>query len=96
MKRYLKCFLIGISLSLASFAGLAETQEATLTVEHMNCATCPIVVRGALFDLEGVDDVSVSMKEKTVKVTFDNIKLSTEDLVTAVSNSGFPAKLIKS
>lgn len=95
MKRYLKAHLMGMCLALTSLVSFAETQKATLVVEHMNCATCPIVVRNALLDLKGVEEVSVSMNDKTVIVSFDNKTLSSEDLVTAVSNSGFPARLVK-
>ncbi len=81
---------------LISLPAQAIEQEATLKIQHMDCATCPIVVRAALYDLEGVDDVKVSMKEKTVKVTFDDEKLTVSDLATAITNAGFPAELADS
>ncbi len=72
---------------------MAAIKEVTLKVDHMDCATCPVVVRAALYDLDGVDKVKVSMKDKTVKVTFDDERLKSSDLATAVTNAGFPAKL---
>lgn len=96
MKRNLKFVLIVMPVWIISFISHAETQNATLTVENMSCATCPVVVRSALLKLDGVNEVSVSMKDKTVVVIFDDKEVSKEDLVNAVSNSGFPAKLLKS
>lgn len=91
-----KYLALVVPLWLISFVSVADTQNATLNVQNMSCATCPVVVRGVLLKMEGVDDVVVSMKDKTVVVTFDNGMVSTQDLVNVVSNSGFPAKLLKS
>ena len=96
MKRNLMYILLATTFWLMPFVSHAETQNATLTVENMSCATCPVVVRSALLKLDGVNEVSVSMKDKTVVVIFGNEEVSTQDLIDAVSNSGFPAKLLKS
>ena len=73
--------------------GFAASTEATLTVEHMDCVTCPVVVRAALYDLEGVEQVQVSMKKKTVDIKYDSEKLTAANLAQAVTNAGFPAKV---
>lgn len=75
--------------------GLATPGEATLVVEHMDCASCPVVVRAALYDLDGVEDVKVSMQEKTVHVTYDSERLTEDGLAQAVTNAGFPATISK-
>lgn len=95
MKLLSKFFFV-LTFTLTSFSTMAAIKEVTLKVDHMDCATCPVVVRAALYDLEGVDKVQVSMKDKTVKVTFDDTKLKSSDLATAVTNAGFPAKLTDS
>ncbi|TQV77339.1 mercuric transport protein periplasmic component [Aliikangiella marina] len=95
MKLLSKYFFV-LTFTLTSFSTMAAIKEVTLKVDHMDCATCPVVVRAALYDLEGVDKVKVSMKDKTVKVTFDDEKLKSSDLATAVTNAGFPAKLTDS
>ena len=95
MKLLCKCLFI-VTLTIISLSSLAAIKEVTLKVDHMDCATCLVVVRAALYDLEGVDKVNVSMKDKTVKVTFDDEKLKSSDLASAVTNAGFPAKLTDS
>jgi mercuric ion binding protein len=90
----------GLTLSAALYllfvpVGLATPAEATLVVEHMDCATCPVVVRAALYDLDGVEDVKVSMKEKAVRVIYDSERLTEDSLAQAVKNAGFPATISK-
>jgi len=88
--------LVTLTFALTSLSTFAAIKEVTLKVDHMDCATCPVVVRAALYDLEGVDNVKVSMKDKTVIVIYDDEKLQSSDLATAVTNAGFPAKLTDS
>ncbi len=59
----------------------------------MNCATCPVIVKTALNKLDGVESVQVSMADKTVRVEFDNEKVSEPELAETVTNAGFPAKV---
>ena len=89
-KKYLVILFIHLTTVAGAFAAPSET---TLKVEHMDCATCPVVVRAALYDLEGVDEVIVSMEEKTVDVKYDNKLVSEESLARTVTNAGFPAKV---
>jgi len=72
---------------------IAAPSKTTLAVEHMNCATCPVIVKTALNKLDGVESVQVSMADKTVRVEFDNEKLSEAELAETVTNAGFPAKV---
>ncbi len=59
---------------------MAAPSKTTLAVEHMNCATCPVIVKTALNKLDGVESVQVSMADKMVRVEFDNEKLSEAEL----------------
>jgi mercuric ion binding protein len=95
VKNSLRLMLSAALYVLLVPVGFATADEATLAVEHMDCATCPVVVRAALYDLDGVEDVKVSMKEKTVHVSYDSERLSEDSLAQAVSNAGFPATISK-
>lgn len=80
-------------LCLFSTSSIAAAIETTLSVKHMDCATCPVVVRAALYDLDGVEKVTVSMEEKSVVVKYDGDTLTEEDLAKAVTHAGFPAEV---
>ena len=81
-------------LLLAGSAFAAEPRTVTLGVEHMTCAACPITVRKALSHVAGVSASTVDMKSHTATVTFDPARTSPEALATAVSQAGFPAKVL--
>jgi periplasmic mercuric ion binding protein len=82
-------------LLVAGSAFAAEPRTITLGVEHMTCAACPITVRKALSHVAGVTQSTVDMKAHTATVTFDPGKTTPEALVTAVSEAGFPAKVLR-
>ena len=81
-------------LLLAGPAFGAEPRTVILGVEHMTCAACPITVRKALSHVAGVSASTVDMKAHTATVTFDPTRTSAEALATAVSQAGFPAKVL--
>ena len=91
------CYHASVAMlaAMLPLSGVAADQQITLAVEHMTCATCPIVVKGALYDLDGVNEVKVSMEEKSVTVTYDDKQLNSEQLAEAVTNAGYPAKVAK-
>jgi len=67
----------------------------TLAVEHMTCAACPITVRKALSHVAGVSASTVDMQAHTATVTFDPTRTTPEALAAAVSQAGYPAKLLR-
>jgi mercuric ion binding protein len=82
-------------LLVAGSALAAEPRTITLGVEHMTCAACPITVRKALSHVAGVAQSTVDMQSHTATVTFDPGKTTPEALATAVSEAGFPAKVLR-
>ena len=85
-----------ISLLLLSGSALAaEPRTVTLGVEHMTCAACPVTVRKALSQVPGVSASTVDMKTHTATVTFDPARTTPEALAAAVSNAGYPAKVLR-
>jgi periplasmic mercuric ion binding protein len=85
--------VLGMVLT-AGIAFAAPPQTATLTVENMNCGTCPIVVKKALEKVPGVSAAAVDFDKKTATVTFDPDKATTARLTQATTEAGFPSKLI--
>lgn len=75
-------------------SGKFKVQEATQTinVKGMTCGACANRVKNALTKL-GVKDAKVSLKENRATVTYDPEKVTTAQMVDAVSRSGFKASL---
>jgi len=84
------------TLLILSLAGItvaaAATRTVTLDVPSMTCATCPITVRKALENVDGVVDAKVTWEPKQAVVTFDDSKTSIDALTEATKNAGYPSK----
>ncbi len=87
MKRLLLTAVIGL-FPLGNVA-LAAERTVTLAVDDMTCVTCGPVVKGSLKRVSGVNQVVVSLEERTATVTFDDAATSVPALVAATKNAGY-------
>lgn len=93
----MKTSLIATTLLMAlSLPALAAEQTVTLSVPGMNCAACPITVKAALNQVEGVHSVQVRYEERDAAVIFDDTKTTVEALTQATTNAGYPSSLKQS
>ena len=70
-----------------------SSQLVTLDVQNMTCAVCPITIKKALQNVEGVQKADVEFNTKTASVTFDPRKTNPEALIKATTHAGFPATI---
>lgn len=84
-----------IAALFSSFALSAETQSATLAVEGMTCAGCPITVKRLLKKVPGVSEVTVDAKTHLAQVKFDPDKTQPDQLAKAVTEIGYPTTVKK-
>ncbi|WP_370978979.1 mercury resistance system periplasmic binding protein MerP [Agaribacterium sp. ZY112] len=87
-----RAMILTLCFLYTSFAFAVE-QQVTLSVPTMNCATCPITVKKALKNIDGVISAEVSYKTKLAIVIFDDEKTGVASLVEATTNAGYPSKL---
>lgn len=66
--------------------------QTRLSVEGMSCGSCVMHVTRALEDIDGVDDVRVSLREGEVCVVFNPEKADVHKFIAALSEEGYPAK----
>jgi mercuric ion binding protein len=76
---------------VASSAAFAADKTVTLTVNNMDCAACPSIVKGSLEAVPGVAKVAVSFKDKTATVIYDDAKANVNQLTSATTNAGYPS-----
>lgn len=86
-----KLVLVAMLTALFSAPVLAGTQTVTLSVPGMTCATCPITVKKALTQMDGVIEAKVTYEPKEAVVTFDDTKTSVGALTEATKNAGYPS-----
>jgi mercuric ion binding protein len=78
---------------MSAQAAYALERTVTLTVQNMLCEACPYMVKKSLQSVSGVSKVTVSFKDKTAVVVFDDSKANVKDLTNATSKAGFPSEL---
>lgn len=90
--------LIFIAFSLLAANNIARATETTtvvLNVPGMTCKFCPITIRKALNNVEGVVTTKSEFETKTATVTFDPIKTNVGALMKATANAGYPSTIKK-
>ena len=80
-------------LTILCTSAWAASKTVTLSVPGMTCWACPITIKKALSELDGVTDTEVSFDKKEALVTFDDTKTSVSALIEATTNAGYPSRL---
>ncbi len=76
---------------VVSSAAMAADRTITLAVSNMDCAACPSIVKGSLQAIPGVAKVTVSYKEKTATIIYDDAKADLNQLTSATAKAGYPS-----
>lgn len=90
MSKLLTAATVALSVFGAS-AALAAEKTITLAVKNMYCADCPFIVKKSLEAVPGVAKATVSYKDKTAIVTYDDSVADVEALTTATTKAGYPS-----
>lgn len=73
----------------------AETKAVTLSVPDMSCAACPITVKKALLNVDGVIQAKVGFEKREATITFDDAKTNPQALIQATTDAGYASRLVK-
>lgn len=92
---YLAPYLFSAPSTLAAEAR-ARLSTATLRVEGMTCASCSVTIQAALEELDGVEDARVEVEARRAVISYDAAKVTPEQLVEAVKQLGYEARLARS
>jgi mercuric ion binding protein len=80
-----------IAVVVASPAAIAADRTIILSVENMDCAACPTIVKASLQAVPGVSRVAVSYKGRTATITYDDAKADVNQLTSATTQAGYPS-----
>jgi Cu+-exporting ATPase len=69
--------------------GVMHMTRTTLNVEGMSCGHCQMAVTRAVRALSGVEEVQVSLEDKTVTVGYDELKVGLEAIKQAIHGQGY-------
>jgi periplasmic mercuric ion binding protein len=94
MKQFIASLFIVAGLVVAT-PSIAAERTVKLTVENMNCISCPYIVKNSLRSVQGVSHAEVSYEEKVATIIFDDKLTTVTALTEATAKAGFPSFLIK-
>jgi Cu+-exporting ATPase len=67
--------------------------KSTLQVDKITCASCVKRIEDRLCELPGVIDSSVNFASGKVVVTYDSRRMNSEQMIRALTDLGYPARL---
>jgi mercuric ion binding protein len=84
-----------VTVASANFSSEQSIQPQTITLklQNMTCALCPMTIKKALQEVEGVQQVIVDFDTKTAAITFDSKKTDSDALIKATTNAGYPSAI---
>jgi periplasmic mercuric ion binding protein len=80
-------------LTILCTSAWAASKTVTLSVPGMTCAACPITIKKALTEVDGVTEAEVSFDKKEAVVTFDDTKTDVSTLIEATTDAGYPSRV---
>lgn len=84
-----------LALAVVAAPAWAAIRTVTLSVPGMTCAACPITVKKALSEVDGVSRIDVVLDRREAIVTFDDSKTSALKLTMATASAGYPSTVGK-
>lgn len=83
--------LAALAIILSVGIIIAETKEETITlnVRGMSCSQCTKRVEGELKKINGIKNAEADLKDAKVKITFENGKVTAEQIAEAINNMGY-------
>lgn len=88
-----KSIWLAALLALGTTPTLAAQKTVVLAVPGMNCAVCPITVRKALTEVDGVIRAEVDYDKRQAMVMFDDARTSIDHLTRATAEAGYPSSI---
>lgn len=69
----------------------ANMKTVVIPVEGMTCVACAARVKKALTSIDGVGDVQVGLAEGGARVSFDQSRVTNDQLIVAIDELGYDA-----
>ena len=93
MFKLIKFTSIAFAFFIGSAVSFAGERSVTFDVKNMVCPVCAYTVKKNLERVAGVTKATVSLKDKTAVVVYDDAMVDVGVLVQATSKAGFPSVL---
>jgi len=71
---------------------VAEVVESTVNISGMHCDNCVVSVEKGINSLEGIAEVTVSLKDSLAVVKYDQTKVDLTDIEKSIEKRGYTIK----
>jgi len=72
---------------------MGQKAELIFAVEGMHCASCGLLIDDTVEDLDGVRSSATSVRSGLAKVELDPTRCGPADVVAAIAEAGYTARL---
>ncbi len=62
-----------------------DQQSHTLHIKGMHCKACVFLIQDTVGEVEGIDDVKVSLRRQTVEIVHSNQEMTPEELSAIIN-----------
>ncbi|MBW3004654.1 cation transporter, partial [Candidatus Woesearchaeota archaeon] len=85
------------TISKQDFIGLnrevfAKMKKIKIKTKGMHCASCEVLLKSVLEELEGVNDAKASCKTGIISVDFDEDKVNEKEIIELIKLEGYKIK----
>lgn len=88
-------FLLLVPVILLPTYAIADNRTVLLNVQNMTCPVCPLTIKKALSEVNGVQHIVIDYEAKTATVQFNDSLATSDKLTAATENAGFPSTIAK-
>jgi copper ion binding protein len=90
---------LSIAILLIAFVGCSsrnqdprlKTEVATVKLPSMVCKKCANTIEKAVYQVEGVKDVSIDVDKKQAQITFVSFQTNIQTIERAINDAGYDA-----
>lgn len=68
--------------------------ETILRIKGMSCGYCVKEAQDALFSIDGVEEIHISLKNGSARIIYDESRANIDQLTGVVNNAGFQVSLL--
>lgn len=86
-------YVIPLILAAEVVEQQVQTKQVVLKIQNMTCAACQITTRKSFLRLDGVKEVTATLKPPQAVIIYDPTKVSVTDLTSATRNVGHPSSV---
>lgn len=71
---------------------MSQPNTQRFSIQGMHCTSCAVSIDWEIEDVEGVELAKTNFADAVTEVTFDAARVSTDDILAAVTRAGFTAQ----